>query len=264
MPEGPSILILKEELAGFTGKKITSVSGNAKIDLSRLKGLRILDIKSHGKQFFICFDGFYLRFHLMMFGSYRINEARENMSPRLALKFRGAEINFYSCSVRMAEGDVNDDLDWSTDTLSEEWDPDKAFKAVKRAKAELVCDVLLDQDIFAGVGNIIKNEVLWLVRLHPETLIKHIPDVKLKELIAVSREYCFDFYRWKKKFELRQHWQVYRKPLCPRCKLKVKIEWLGKRNRKSFFCEKCQLLLKRKPAVKPAKKRAKKKSVRFK
>jgi uncharacterized protein YecE (DUF72 family) len=36
MPEGPSIVILKEEVQAFTGQKIISVAGNSKIDQPRL------------------------------------------------------------------------------------------------------------------------------------------------------------------------------------------------------------------------------------
>ena len=41
----------------------------------------------------------------------------------------------------------------------------------------LVCDALLDQDLFAGVGNIIKNEVLFRTRVHPESTIGDLPPV---------------------------------------------------------------------------------------
>ncbi len=37
MPEGPSLLILKEELQAFKGKKIISVSGNSKLEIHRLE-----------------------------------------------------------------------------------------------------------------------------------------------------------------------------------------------------------------------------------
>jgi endonuclease-8 len=36
MPEGPSIVILKEQVEQFTGQKIIAVSGNSKIEQSRL------------------------------------------------------------------------------------------------------------------------------------------------------------------------------------------------------------------------------------
>jgi len=46
MPEGPSILLVKEALAKFAGKKIIDVSGNSKIDQSILLNKKIIDFKS--------------------------------------------------------------------------------------------------------------------------------------------------------------------------------------------------------------------------
>src|SRR6476620_914194 len=106
MPEGPSIVILKEEVQQFTGQKIISVSGNAHIDISRLKDKTILAFKTWGKHFLICFDSFTVKIHLLMFGTYRVNE-RKTSKPRLSLVFDKGEINFYTCSVKILEGDIN-------------------------------------------------------------------------------------------------------------------------------------------------------------
>lgn len=38
MPEGPSIVIAKEQIAPFIGKKVLAVSGNSKTDIQRLEG----------------------------------------------------------------------------------------------------------------------------------------------------------------------------------------------------------------------------------
>ncbi len=46
MPEGPSIVILKEELAAFKNKQIIELSGNAKIEIQRLANLKIKEFKS--------------------------------------------------------------------------------------------------------------------------------------------------------------------------------------------------------------------------
>ena len=52
MPEGPSIVILKEAVQAFKGKKVTEVSGSTKkFDISKLKGKKITDFKSWGKHF---------------------------------------------------------------------------------------------------------------------------------------------------------------------------------------------------------------------
>ena len=42
MPEGPSIVILKEETAAFKGKKILAVSGNTKVDTTGIAGKKII------------------------------------------------------------------------------------------------------------------------------------------------------------------------------------------------------------------------------
>jgi len=97
---------------------------------------------------------------------------------------------------------IDDVYDWSSDVMSDKWNSRGARKKLRQIPEELACDVLLDQNIFAGVGNIIKNEVLFRIRLHPENKIDNIPVVKLNELIKEARKYSFDFLDWKKKFEL--------------------------------------------------------------
>ncbi len=197
MPEGPSIVILREEVQLFSGKKIIGVSGNSKIEKEKLLNKKVLAFKSRGKHFLICFKGFYVKIHLLMFGSYRINERKES-PERLSMKFKNGELNFYTCSVKIIEGDVNEHYDWETDTMSEQWNPQKALAAIKKNKERMVCDVLMDQTIFAGVGNIIKNEVLFRIKVHPESEIMALPLPKRKALVKEARDYCFDFYKWKK------------------------------------------------------------------
>ena len=46
MPEGPSIVILKEAAAKFRGKTVRGTSGNSKLDLSRMEGRRVVDLRS--------------------------------------------------------------------------------------------------------------------------------------------------------------------------------------------------------------------------
>ncbi len=242
MPEGPSITILREEAMLFKGMKILEVNGNSKIDQNRLLGQKIIDIKSWGKHFLICFKKFFVRIHLLMFGSYRINEKKET-PVRLSMKFKNGELNFYTCSIKIVDGDINDIYDWEVDTMADEWNPAKALKALKKSKKDtMACDVLLDQQIFSGSGNIIKNEVLFMIHVHPESQVKALPVKKMKELIDTTRNYVFDFYKWKKAFELKKHWLIYRSSTCPRCKIKVTLKHTGKYHRRSFFCTSCQFL----------------------
>jgi endonuclease-8 len=243
MPEGPSIVILKEAITRFRGKKILSVTGNAKIDRKRLENNTISDIKSWGKHLLICFDDFFIRIHLLMFGTYRINETKTTQL-RLGLQFKNDQLNFYTCAVRIVEGDADDVYDWTADVMNPGWDAKKALKKVKKDQALLICDVLLDQDIFSGVGNIIKNEILFITHIHPHSKAGKIPTPQLKKLINESVTYSFNFLQWKKAFELRKHWLVHTKKNCPRCHIPLHKDYPGIRKRRTFYCNNCQELFK--------------------
>lgn len=241
MPEGPTIIILKEEVQSFIGKKIIKVEGNSKLDIQRLSGKTIIEFKTWGKHFLICFKEFTIRIHFMLFGSYRINEQKENV-PRLRLIFAKGEINFYACSLKFIEEDLNEIYDWPSDVMSDLWNPKAAKQKLKGIPHAMVCDALLNQDIFTGVGNIIKNEVLFRTQIHPESLIGNIPSKKLNELIKEARNYSFDFLKWKKEFVLKKHWLAHTKKICHRCNIPLIKKYCGKSKRRSFFCDECQVL----------------------
>jgi endonuclease-8 len=240
MPEGPSIVILKELTEYFEGKKILHAEGNTKLDLNRLTGQKIKSIRSWGKHFLIELNGFVIRIHFLMFGSYRINE-RKDAPPRLSLQFaRGKEMNFYSCAIKYIEGKLEDTYDWSIDVMSDEWSSANALKKLRAMPSALVCDVLLDQNFFSGVGNIIKNEVLFRIRVHPLSTVGALPAAKLREMVNQARQYSFEFLEWKKEFVLREHWLAHNKKTCPRCHIPYVKAYLGKTNRRTFYCERCQ------------------------
>src|ERR1044071_563388 len=125
--------------------------------------------------------------------------------------------------------------------MSPKWDSDQAFDSIVSKPDVEIADILLDQEIFAGVGNIIKNEVLWRTYIHPETQVKDIPPSALKKLIAETKKFSLLFYKWRKVFSLRKHLDIYQKSICPRCRAKVTREKTGKRNRNSHFCPVCQI-----------------------
>ena len=242
MPEGPSLFILREESAGFVGKKITRAEGNTKaLDLERLAGQKVVSMRTFGKQFLIEMPDQAIRIHFLLFGSYRINERKPDRVPRLSLGFGdGTEINFYACSVRAIDSDLDAAYDWSADVMSPTWNPARARKKLRANPEMLACDALLDQDIFAGVGNIIKNEVLFRIRLHPLSTIGAMPAAKLRALVEQARDYSFDFLAWKKQYVLKQHWLAHAKSICPRCDIKYSKAVLGRSKRRSFYCERCQ------------------------
>jgi endonuclease-8 len=244
MPEGPTIVILREAAAPLlVGKVVRRVEGNTKvIDAARMRGRKVLALRSWGKHFLVCFRGFTLRVHFMLFGSYRIDDPKPGVAPRLALGFSGDhELALYACSVKYIEGDLDAVYDWRGDVMDDAWDPALARKKLKAMPDALACDALLDQGVFAGVGNIIKNEVLFRIRVHPLSRIGALPPRKLGEFIKQARQYSFQFLEWKKAYVLRQHWLAHRKSICPRCGLKFSIAHLGRTHRRAFFCANCQV-----------------------
>jgi endonuclease-8 len=242
VPEGPSLVILKEESARFVGQQIVDASGNTSaVDLAAMVGEPIVSLRSWGKHFLIELPDMALRIHFLLFGTWRINERREGKAPRLSLTIAtGDELNLYACSVKEIDRDLDACYDWSADVMAEQWDPARARKKLRAAPDMLVCDALLDQSIFSGVGNIIKNEVLFRIRVHPCSRVGALPPAKLRALVEQARQYSFDFLGWKKEFVLKKHWLAHAKTVCPRCNIRYSKAHLGRSQRRSFFCERCQ------------------------
>lgn len=243
MPEGPSIVILREAASRFAGRKVLRVSGNSKQDIQRMLNRKVVAVHSWGKHFLLEFSGFSLRVHLMLFGSYRINERKERPA-QLSLGFsKGEELNIYGSSVKFLEGALDDHYEWTGDVMNPAWDPAAARRKLRAQPDNLAADALLDQTVFAGVGNIIKNEVLHRIRVHPESHIGALPARKLGELVTQAREYSFDFYRWKKDFVLKKNYQVHTKTTCPRDGTPLSYcKHLGQAQRRAFWCATCQRL----------------------
>lgn len=238
MPEGPSILILKELTEKFIGQKVIAATGNAKIEHEILNHQNLLEYRIYGKQSYLILSKNVIRIHLLLFGSYSIDkQTKPDRQLRLHLNFENGDLYFYSCSVKLLEKEILKDIDWSADVLSDLWKPIKARKKLKARPEMMVCDALLDQNIFAGVGNIIKNEVLFRIGVHPESLIGNLPPKKLSALIAEARNYSFDFMRWKKDYVLKKNWLVHTKKICPKCGAPLTKKHTGLSNRRSFFCE---------------------------
>lgn len=197
-----------------------------------------------GKNLFVQFSDFSIKLHFLMFGSYRINEQREGMAPRLSLTLDTGALDFYNRSVRLVGNDEVDMLfPKEVDITSQRWNLRKVMSLTRQVQDKLVCDVLLDQSIFAGVGNIIKNEALSMARIHPLSVLGQIPDENLKGVVLKTREFSMRFCDVKKRGEeLASYLSIYQKRKCPWCRGKIIVKKTGERQRKSHFCPSCQVL----------------------
>lgn len=59
---------------------------------------------------------------------------------------------------------------------------------LQRRKNTNIKAAILDQSVVAGIGNIYADESLWGAKIHPTTLVKNIPDTKIKALYTAARD----------------------------------------------------------------------------
>jgi endonuclease VIII len=247
--EGPSLHLAASQLQPFVGHTIRGVTGNSKIGIERLSGERVNDIFAWGKHLVFQFDAFALRVHFMLWGTFAATvtgasvtgDYRRTGPPRLVLTFDTGEITIWAASVKfIEESDARSSYDFSADIMAAEWNARAALRKVRAFPRAEIADVLLDQAIFAGVGNIIKNEVLFRTRTSPFVKVKDIPARKLRSIVADARTFSFRFLELRKVFALRKNLEVYRRGACPKCAGKIHRRVHGQRARRSFFCATCQ------------------------
>ena len=236
--EGPALTLLKEEAQSFIGQKIVAAAGSSKIDMDLLIGQRINKLQSCGKHFLMVLDNCTVRIHYLMFGNYYLNSHHPEKKPKLSLQFAdGSEWNNYDCAVRiLAETDMNKLYDFSTDIMDESWDAIKAEGKLKQNPHMQVCDALMNQDIFAGVGNVIKNEALFRIGVQPESELGALPAEKIAGLLMEAHKYSYDFYRWRKEGVLRKKYCVHQRKYCPKCHAVLVKKFTGELQRSSFYC----------------------------
>jgi len=247
--EGPSIHLAVEQLEPFVGQRVRRVDGNSRIGIDRLRRQRVSSIFAWGKHLVLQLNGFALRVHFMLWGTFAATvrgvsvtgDYRRSGAPRLVLVCSCGEITIWSASLKYLEGDdVRSTYDFTADVLSDAFD---VAKAVRRAKAHPdaeIADVLLDQTIFAGVGNIIKNEVLFRTNTSPFTKVRSLPPRRLRAIAIDARTFSFRFLELRRAFALRKSLEVYGRSICPSCKGPIRRRVHGSRQRRSFFCARCQ------------------------
>jgi len=247
--EGPSIHLAAEQLRPFVGRRVMRVAGNSRIGIERFRRKTVRDIFAWGKHLVFQFDAFALRVHFMLWGTFAATvkgrsvtgDYRRSGAPRLVFDFVNGEITVWSASLKFIEdAHARGTYDFSADVLSDEWSPAAALKKVRAHPDEEIADVLLDQSIFAGVGNIIKNEVLFRTRTSPMARVKQLPPATLKAIVADARAFSFRFLELRRRFALRKNLDVYGRGACPECQGRISRKVHGKRKRRSFFCARCQ------------------------
>ncbi|NXL35968.1 NEIL2 Endonuclease, partial [Glaucidium brasilianum] len=190
----------------------------------------------------------WLCFHFGLFGSVRANEfSRANKAnkrgdwkdpiPRLVLHFEsGGFLAFYNCRMHWCSSPRADP---ASDILSVEFHRGRALDALH--SPDPICYTLLDQRYFSGLGNIIKNEILYLAKIHPLTPGSLLELSDLEHLLDCAVQFSSDWLH-SKLHDKRLHPQIYQKKLCPlgHAVMKATLGPSGGFKRLTWWCPQCQ------------------------
>ncbi|XP_029872791.1 endonuclease 8-like 3 isoform X1 [Aquila chrysaetos chrysaetos] len=257
MVEGPGCALYGERLRARVrpGQAVRSARGGATATSEKrtsghdfLIGHVYRGVETLGKELFMYFDQKALRIHFGMSGSMRINpdgsKDRNGALPVLEIQLAEDTVCFFEVTVEYrnaAESERKVRMMESLDVCSPKFSFLRAESEIKQQKTRMLCDVLLDQAVLPGVGNIIKNEALFDSGLHPAVKVCQLTDDHIRHLVKMTRDFTLLFYKCRKTGSmLYKHYKVYKRPACGQCNGKITVCRLGESNRMTYFCSQCQ------------------------
>ena len=176
MPEGHTLLRLARQLTGaFGGRpvRVSSPQGRFAADAALVDGALCLGAESAGKHLFLELDGDrFIHIHLGLIGKLDVvsgpapapvGQVRLRLQNDTAYAdLRGAT----QCDLIGAERRDQIEAQLGADPLRTDADPDRAWARISVSKRS-IGDLLMDQSVFAGVGNVYRAELLFRHRIHP-------------------------------------------------------------------------------------------------
>jgi len=105
-----------------------------------------------------------------------------------------------------------------------------------------IADVLLDQRMAAGIGNVYKAEALWAQRISPFALIEDVTTEQRRSLYETATRQLQANLTTPTRTTVPGGLAVYgrqRRP-CPRCRTPIKVTTHGDQARLSYWCPSCQ------------------------
>jgi endonuclease-8 len=260
MPEGDTVFLagklLDRALAGKT--LLRGEFRHPALATVDLVGRDVLGVGTVGKHLFTRFSGdLTLHSHLRMDGSWRIYRAGAKWDipahhARVILTTQDAQaIGFRLHDLKLVPTQEEKSLvaHLGPDLLDPEWTDAHAERAAAALAADPARELglaLLDQRVMAGIGNLYKVEMSFLLKVSPWTPVSEVDPAKVvalgrKLLLANAwrHEQCTtgDMGRG------RRNWVYERsKQGCFRCGGRVQVAWQGHdvQRRPTWFCPKCQ------------------------
>ena len=223
-----------------------------------LAGREVLGVGTVGKHLFIRFsDDLSLHSHLMMDGMWDVNARGARWHgpahhARVILTAADVQvIGFRVHDLKLVPTPKEHDLvaHLGPDLLDPQWTDEHAARAAPALAADPARELglaLLDQRVMAGVGNLYKCEICFLLGVTPWTPVSEVDPAKA---VALGRK-LLKANAWRTSQTTtgdlrrgREHWVYERtKQGCFRCggRLQVASQGAGHQARPTWFCPKCQ------------------------
>ena len=267
MPEGPTLhRLARDHTALLAGQKLTVTSPQGRFaDAAKtLSGKTLNHVEAWGKHVFYDFSGGrVLHVHLGLYGKYRVHEYAKADGPpepkgavrvRFVSKTHALDLNGPNqCEIidDQSRQEVVDRL--GPDPLRAEADPGKAWARISASRTP-VGQLLMDQAVIAGIGNIYRAELLWLIGLHPRTPGKAVrreqfdriwaDSARLMELAVKAGKIITTDPKAVGKSASRlttaERFNIYKHDRCPRCG--GDIETYAAAGRTVYACGGCQVV----------------------
>ncbi|MBN9644402.1 Fpg/Nei family DNA glycosylase [Corynebacterium mendelii] len=177
MPEGHVIHRLATQITSQFGGKVPAVSspqGRFAAEAARVDGAVLAGASAWGKHLFIDFDSdipdHIIHIHLGLIGKLRVRPLADpvgHVRLRIADDRQAADLTGPQwCRLITGEEQAAAVAKLGADPLRADADPEPVWKKVA-ASSRAIGDLLLDQALFAGVGNIYRAEVLFRHGIRP-------------------------------------------------------------------------------------------------
>ena len=176
MPEGHTLLRLAHELdAAFGGRpvRVSSPQGRFAADAALVDGAEVVRAESAGKHLFVELTGErFIHVHLGLIGKFDLYPAPPPAVTVGQVRLRLANETSYADLRGATQCDLigPDKRQQIVDQLGPDplqgGDPERAWARISRSHRP-IGDLLMDQAVLAGVGNVYRAEILFRHKVHP-------------------------------------------------------------------------------------------------
>lgn len=249
MPEGDTIFRTAERLRGaLQGKRVVAARPD---NLRRLVGTTVSDVQPIGKHLMIRFDnGLALHTHMRMRGVWQVYAAGQRATrPDWQLKALletddAVAACFAAPVVELVRDEAAHVGHLGPDILGADWDVKVVMKRARSLGDVAIGELLLDQRVTAGIGNVYRCEALWERKVNPWKKSAELSDEDLAALFIAARQAMLANLSGghRRRFpgygEGAVHGRAGRP--CPRCGTRIKVRAQGEHARLAYWCPRCQ------------------------